>query len=105
MGKVNVTEEGHACLPWTLAVNIFYRSDSYFADGSLTAAGSFCRNPRRFGRGLSSTRPWCFVEVKRGMIRNWGLCYIPQCGTCKYIWQASRVQHFSKIFFIVLSFF
>ena len=81
MGNVNVTEEGYACLPWTSAVNTRYRYDSYFADGSVAAAGSFCRNPRG---GLSRYRPWCYVEVKSGMIQNWGHCYIPECGTCTY---------------------
>ena len=92
MGNVNVTDEGYACLPWTSADTVYYREDSDFADGSVAAAGSFCRNPRYEGE-LSRTRPWCYVEVKRGIKQNWGYCYIPKCGTCKYIWQANFPFH------------
>ena len=66
MGNVNFTKHGFACLPWTSAVNTRYRNDSYFADGSVAAAGSFCRNPRGPGGGMSSSRPWCYVE-KNGL--------------------------------------
>ena len=95
MGKVDVTEEGFACLPWTSTVNRYYQHDSVFADGSVAAAGSFCRNPRGSGGGVSGSRPWCYVVVKMGMKLNWGRCYIPQCGTCTYLWQAKRVHQIS----------
>ncbi|KAK3087884.1 hypothetical protein FSP39_012023 [Pinctada imbricata] len=59
-GKLNTTEQGLACLPWT-------QTDLKFYGLNLKGHENYCRNI------VIRERPWCYVE------QGWDYCKIPRC--------------------------
>jgi len=73
-GTISVTREGIACQAWSAQDphSHSYDEDYMFVDGSVAAAGSFCRNPDDDESG----GPWCYT-VESGT--RWDHCDIPIC--------------------------
>ena len=73
MGDLSWTRSGLDCLSW-FGVGWLFLPDmngDMFPDGSITAAGSRCRNPRKF----RDKGPWCGTSVDG----DWEYCDVPKC--------------------------
>ena len=62
------TSGGRRCVPWTWQTRY---PDSWFPDGSRSAAGKYCRN----GGGVD--RPWCYYNTNY----DWVYCRVGRCRT------------------------
>jgi hypothetical protein len=70
MGNVSTTKEGYECKSWSDAPEMY--TDDMFPDGSRTAAGARCRNPRGRVRG----GPYCYTVDEEKVV---DVCDIPRC--------------------------
>ena len=79
-GSLNITKEGNACIPWTLAYDI---SDTvrYIFTGrrSNLAENNYCRQPRGYTRHpMAKEGPWCLVKDASGNYTK-QFCDVPYC--------------------------
>jgi len=79
-GTMTTTTGGYECRLWSLGSNFPPATvDSNFPDGSVAAAGNYCRNPDGDHGG-----PWCHITHPT---TNWAYCPVPLCsGKCIYMY-------------------
>lgn len=73
-GKINVTQSGLACMPWSLNTRL-NTSHYRFPDASVDEALNYCRNPYN----TSTVGPFCYTEAMVGNRGRWDFCGIPLC--------------------------
>jgi len=79
VGQTAVTVSGKTCQAWSSQTpqRHSFVKDNLFPDGSVTAAGNYCRNPENTNDGL-----WCYTTYKD--IR-WERCDVPACGQSTHL--------------------
>ena len=65
VGHVTVTKSGLNCMRWDVPGRHSFSQDSQYADGYISAAANYCRNP-----ASSTPWPWC-IPLERNM---WEYC-------------------------------
>ncbi|KAJ2954274.1 hypothetical protein O0L34_g2525 [Tuta absoluta] len=94
-GAISHSSQGLRCLRWTSVTRPFSSlKDSDFADGSITKAKNYCRNPTKDVDG-----PWCYVRVGRSPVKQ--PCRVRLCASpCRltgpgveYSGTTSRAMH------------